>query len=71
MQGRIRVYPANISWSSRHLEDMPSGDKCLLEISVSNHSLLTNLNQYLTNLYLINLYVMNPRQTQNALIRAQ
>ena len=29
--------------------------KCLLGISVSNHGLLKNLNQYLTNLYFTNL----------------
>ena len=55
MQLELRVYRANISWSSRRLEDMSSEQKCLLEISVSNHGLLINLNQYLTNLYLINL----------------
>ena len=36
--------------------------KCLLGISVSNHGLLTNLNQYLTNLYLTNLYFTNLRR---------
>ena len=45
--------------------------KCLLGISVSNHGLLTNLNQYLTNLYLTNLYFTNLRRIQNALIRTQ
>ena len=42
--------------------------KCLLRISVSNHGLPANLNQYLTNLYLINLYFTNLRQIQNALL---
>ena len=42
--------------------------KCLLGIYVSNHGLLTNLNQYLTNLYLANLYLKNLRRIQNALI---
>ena len=42
--------------------------KCLLGISVSNHSLLTNLNQYLTNLYFTNLYFTNLRRIQNELI---
>ena len=41
----------------------------LLRISVFNHSLLTNLNQYVTNLYLTNLYFTNLRRIQNALIR--
>ena len=45
--------------------------KCLLWISVSNHGLSTNLNQYLTNLYLTNLYFTNLRRIQNALIRIQ
>ena len=45
--------------------------KCLLGISVSNHGLLTNLNQYLTNLYLTNLYFTNLRRIQNVLIRTQ
>ena len=35
--------------------------KCLLGISVSNHGLLTKLNQYLTNQYLTNLYFTNLR----------
>ena len=38
---------------------------------LSNHGLLTNLNQYLTNLYLTNLYFTNVRRTQNALITTQ
>ena len=45
--------------------------KCLLGLSVSNHGLLTNLNQYLINLYLTNLYLMNLRRIQNAWIRTQ
>ena len=56
----------------RRLEDMSwSQPKCLLGISVSNHGLLTNLSQYLTNLYLTNLYFTNLRRIQNALIKAQ
>ena len=56
----------------RRLEDMSwSQPKCLLGISVSNHGLLTNLSQYLTNLYLTNLYLTNLRRIQNALIRTQ
>ena len=56
----------------RRLEDMSwSQTKCLLGISVSNHGLLTNLSQYLTNLYLTNLYLTNLRRIQNALIRTQ
>ena len=46
-------------------------EKYLLGLSVSNHGLLTNLNQYLTNLYLTNLYFTNLRPIQNALIRTQ
>ena len=42
--------------------------KFLLVISVSNHDLLTNLNQYL---YLTNLYFMSLRRIQNSLIRTQ
>ena len=45
--------------------------RCLLRIFVSNHGLLTNLNQYLANLYLTNLYFTNLTQIQNALIRTQ
>ena len=48
-----------------------SQTKCLLGISVSNHSLLTNLNQYLRNLYLTIIYFTNLRRTQHALIRTQ
>ena len=40
-------------------------------ISVLIHGLLSNLNQYLTNLYLTNLYFTNLRRIQNALIRTQ
>ena len=40
-------------------------------ISVSNHGLLTNLSQYLTNLYLTNPYFMNLRRIKNALIRTE
>ena len=47
------------------------GTKCLLGISVFNHGLPANLNQYLTNLYLINLYFTNLRRIRNALIRTQ
>ena len=43
--------------------------KCSMEIFISNHGLLTNLNQYLTNLSLTNLYFMNLRWIQNTLIR--
>ena len=39
----------------------------LLGISVSNYGLLTNLNQYLTNLYLTNLYFTNLRRIKNVL----
>ena len=52
------------SW--RHLWDKRN---VLLRISVFNHSLLTNLNQYVANLYLTNLYFTNLRRIQNALIR--
>ena len=52
-------------------EDVLEKTKCLLGISVSNHGLLTNLNQYLTNLYLTNLYFTDLRRIQNALIRTQ
>ena len=38
---------------------------------VSNHGLLTNLNQYLTDLYLTNLYSTNLKRTQNALTRTR
>ena len=52
------------SW--RHLRDKRN---VLLGISVFNHSLLTNLNQYVTNLYFTNLYFRNLRRSQNVLIR--
>ena len=42
--------------------------RCLLRIFLSNHGLLTNLNQYLANLYLTNLYFTNLTQIQNAII---
>ena len=45
--------------------------KSLLEISVSNHGLLTYLENYVTNLYLANLYLTNLRWIRNALIRIQ
>lgn len=62
----------SVSWrhvlrkSWRHLRDKRN---VLLGISVFNHSLLTNLNQYVTNLYFTNLYFRNVRRSQNALIR--
>ena len=45
--------------------------KYLLGISVSDHSLLANLHQYLADLYPINLFFKNLRRIQNALIRTQ
>ena len=45
--------------------------KCLLWISTSNHDLITNLNQYLTNFYLTNLYFASLRRIQNSLRRIQ
>ena len=69
MAGR---HVSSVSWrhvlkkSWRHLRDKRN---VLLEISVFNHSLLTNLNQYVTNLYFTNLYFRNLRRSQNALIR--
>ena len=53
------------------LEDVLDINKIFTGISVSNHGLLTNINQYLTNLYLTNLYFSNLRRIQNALIRTQ
>ena len=50
-------------------EDVLEINKMFTGISVSNHGLLTNLNQYLTNLYLTNLYFINLRWIQVALIR--
>ena len=55
--------------SSRSLENVLEKTKCLLGISVSNHGLLTNLNQYLTNLYLTNLYFAFLRRIQNTFVR--
>ena len=66
--------------SSRSLEDMSwkrpedvleTKKESLLEISVSNHGLLTNLENYVTNLYLANLYLTNLGWIRNALIRIQ
>ena len=70
---------ANTSW--RRLEDISQDvlktswrhvlktfwrqTKCLLGISVSNHGLLTNLNQYLTNLYLQIYTVLSSKKTQH------
>ena len=60
----------DMSW--RRLEDMSwRQTKCLQEISVSNHGLLKNLHQYLTNLYLTNLCFTNLRRIQNAVLRTQ
>ena len=68
----------DMSW--RRLEDMSwryvlktswRQTKCLPGIFASDHGLLTNLNQYLTNLYLIKLYFTNLRRIQNASIRIQ
>ena len=55
----------------RRLEDVLEINKMVTGISVSSHGLLTNLNQYLTNLYLTNLYFTNLKRIQNALIRTQ
>ena len=52
--------------SSRHLEGVFETNKIFTGISVNNHDLLTNLNQYLTNLYLTKLYFTNLRRIQNA-----
>ena len=46
----------------RSLEDVLEINKMFTGISVLNHSLLRNFNQYLTNLYLTNLYLTNLRR---------
>ena len=75
---RRKIFTLITSW--RSLEDMSwkrpedvleTKKKSLLEISVSNHGLLTNLENYVTNLYLANLYLTNLRWIRNALIRIQ
>ena len=60
------VISVTIFCLSRHLQDvlqirLEDVLKMITGISVSNHGLLTNLNQYLTNLYLTNLYFTNLR----------
>ena len=61
--------------SKKWLEDVLKASwrqrKWLLGTSICNHSLLTNLNQYLTNLYLANFYFTNLRRIQNALTRTK
>ena len=65
------------SWKTKNcysedvLKTSHSKTKCLLGISVSDHSLLANLHQYLADLYPINLFFKNLRWIQNALIRTQ
>ena len=61
------------SWKTKngYTEDVLEINKMFIGISLSNHGLLTNLNQYLTNLYLTNLYFTNLRRIQIALIRTQ
>ena len=75
---RRKIFTLITSW--RSLEDMSlnrpedileTKKKSLLEISVSNHGLLTYLENYVTNLYLANLYLTNLRWIRNALIRIQ
>ena len=72
-RGRRQIVTLKMSWrhdsntSWRHvLKTAWRQTKYLLGIPVSNHGLLRNLNQYLTNLYFTNL-----RRIQNALIRTQ
>ena len=55
--GRRKIVTLKTSW--RRLGDVLEINKMFIGISLSNHSLLTNLNQYLTNLYLTNLYFTN------------
>ena len=56
----------DMSW--RRLENILEMTKYLLGISVSNHGLLTNLNQYLTNpANLTNLYFTNLKWIENIL----
>ena len=52
----------NTSW--RYLEDVLEINKMFTGIYASKHGLLTNPNQYLTNLYLSNLYFKNLRRIQ-------
>ena len=75
---RRKIFTLITSW--RSLEDMSwkrpedvleTKKESLLEISVSNHGLLTNLENYVTNLYLANLYLTNLGWIRNALIRIQ
>ena len=75
---RRKMFTLITSW--RSLEDMSwkrpedvleTKKESLLEISVSNHGLLTNLENYVTNLYLANLYLTNLGWIRNALIRIQ
>ena len=75
---RRKIFTLITSW--RSLEDMSwkrpedvleTKKESLLEISVSNHGLLTNLENYVTNLYLANLFLTNPWWIRNALIRIQ
>ena len=63
---RRKIFTLITSW--RSLEDMSwkrpedvseTKKESLLEISVSNHGLLTNLENYVTNLYLANLFLTN------------
>ena len=76
--GRRQIVTLKMSWrhdsktSWRHvLKTAWRQKKYLLGIPVSNHGLLENLNQYLTNLYLTNLYFTNLRRIQNALIKTK
>ena len=75
---RRKTFTLITSW--RSLEDMSwkrpedvseTKKESLLEISVSNHGLLTNLENYVTNLYLANLFLTNLGWIRNALIRIQ
>ena len=61
--GRRKIVTLETSWRDV-LKTSWKQTKHLLGISVSNHGLQTNLNQYLTNLYFTNL-----KRIQNALIR--
>ena len=67
--GRRKIVTLKTSW--RRLEDVLEINKMFIGISLSNHGLLTNLNQYLTNLNPTNLYFTNLRRIQVALIRTQ